>query len=69
MARLELTHPADLDDADYAAGVAALGREKLAELTWLAGYYATLALALAVFQPELPAEFWAAAGSNVDEDK
>jgi hypothetical protein len=37
--------------------IAVLGREKLAELTWLAGYYGTLALALAVFRPELPDGF------------
>ena len=29
-------------------------RERLAELTWLVGYYAALALALAVFRPVLP---------------
>lgn len=45
-----------LGDDDYKAGVALLGQEKLAELTWLAGYYGALALGLAVFRPELPAE-------------
>jgi AhpD family alkylhydroperoxidase len=46
-----------LPDADYAAGVAALGQERLAELTWLVGYYSALALALAVFRPSLPESF------------
>jgi len=43
-----------LSDDDYADGVEALGRERLAELTWLVGYYSALALALSVFRPELP---------------
>ncbi len=43
-----------LGDADYAAGVAGLGRERLADLTWLVGYYSALALALSVFRPVLP---------------
>jgi 4-carboxymuconolactone decarboxylase len=43
-----------LSDQDYADGVAALGQQRLAELTWLVGYYAALALALSVFRPELP---------------
>lgn len=43
-----------LSDDDYAAGLAGLGRERLAELTWLVGYYAALALSLAVFRPVLP---------------
>ena len=38
-------------------GVAALGRERLAELTWLVGYYSALALSLAVFRPVLPESF------------
>ncbi len=46
-----------LSDDDYAAGLALLGRARLAELTWLAGYYSALALALAVFRPELPESF------------
>ncbi len=50
----------NLPDADYAAGVTALGRERLAGLTWLVGYYAALALALAVFRPFLPESFTAA---------
>jgi alkylhydroperoxidase family enzyme len=43
-----------LSDEDYADGIAALGRERLAELTWLVGYYGALALALSVFRPVLP---------------
>ena len=43
-----------LSDEDYAAGLAGLGRERLAQLTWLVGYYAALALSLAVFRPVLP---------------
>jgi 4-carboxymuconolactone decarboxylase len=50
-----------LGDADYAAGVAGLGPERLATLTWLVGYYGALALALAVFRPELPEAFAASA--------
>jgi 4-carboxymuconolactone decarboxylase len=46
-------------DEDYAAGETGLGRERLAELTWLVGYYAALALALAVFRPVLPESFTA----------
>jgi 4-carboxymuconolactone decarboxylase len=46
-----------LPDADYADGVAGLGSERLAELTWLVGYYAALALSLAVFRPVLPESF------------
>jgi hypothetical protein len=42
----------NLPDEDYEAGVAAPGKECLAELTWLLGYYS--ALALAVFRPALP---------------
>jgi AhpD family alkylhydroperoxidase len=40
-----------LPDADYDAAVALLGAAKLAEVTWLVGYYSALALALAVFRP------------------
>ena len=43
-----------LPDADYADGVEVLGHERLAELTWLVGYYSALALSLAVFRPVLP---------------
>jgi alkylhydroperoxidase family enzyme len=50
----------NLADEDYAAGVAALGKERLAELTWLVGYYSALALALAVFRPFTPESFMAA---------
>ena len=46
-----------LSDEEYAAGVGALGRERLAELTWLVGYYSALALSLAVFRPALPESF------------
>lgn len=52
-----MTRDRSLPDRDYADGVAVLGQAKLAELTWLAGYYAALALALAVFRPDLPAGF------------
>jgi len=52
-----MTADRTLSDQDYADGVAALGRERLAELTWLVGYYGALALALAVFRPALPASF------------
>jgi alkylhydroperoxidase family enzyme len=50
----------NLADEDYAAGVAALGKERLAELTWLVGYYSALALSLAVFRPRIPESFTAA---------
>jgi 4-carboxymuconolactone decarboxylase len=50
----------NLPDGDYEAGTAALGRERLAELTWLVGYYSALALSLAVFRPFLPESFTAA---------
>ena len=46
-----------LSDDDYLAGVKALGPERLAELTWLVGYYSALALSLAVFRPVLPESF------------
>lgn len=49
-----MTAHRNLADEDYAAGVAALGRERLADLTWLVGYYSALALSLAVFRPVLP---------------
>jgi 4-carboxymuconolactone decarboxylase len=52
-----MTADRTLSDQDYADGVAALGRERLAELTWLVGYYGALALALAVFRPALPDSF------------
>ncbi|SFM63482.1 4-carboxymuconolactone decarboxylase/cardiolipin synthase [Pseudonocardia ammonioxydans] len=41
----------DLDDDRYAAALAALGRDTLAALVWLTGYYGMLATALAVFRP------------------
>jgi 4-carboxymuconolactone decarboxylase len=39
-----------LPDADYDAAVASLGPGRLAEVTWLVGYYSALALALSVFR-------------------
>jgi 4-carboxymuconolactone decarboxylase len=52
---LAMTVGRTLSDGDYAVGVETLGQERLSELTWLVGYYSALALALAVFRPELPA--------------
>jgi len=52
-----MTADRTLADEEYADGVAALGTERLAELTWLVGYYSALALALAVFRPVLPESF------------
>jgi alkylhydroperoxidase family enzyme len=49
-----MTAERNLPDEDYDTGLAALGQERLAELTWLVGYYSALALALAVFRPFLP---------------
>ena len=49
-----MTDDRTLSDEDYADGIAVLGRERLAELTWLVGYYGALALALSVFRPVLP---------------
>lgn len=40
-----------LTDCEYDCAVALLGTAKLAEVTWLVGYYGALALALAVFRP------------------
>jgi 4-carboxymuconolactone decarboxylase len=59
VARLARAMTADrtLSDEDYADGVTALGPARLAELTWLVGYYGALALALAVFRPALPESF------------
>jgi 4-carboxymuconolactone decarboxylase len=59
VARLALAMTVDrtLSDEDYADGVRALGQERLAELTWLVGYYSALALSLAVFRPVLPDSF------------
>jgi 4-carboxymuconolactone decarboxylase len=56
LARL-MTADRTLSDDDYAAGLADLGPARLAELTWLVGYYSALALALAVFRPALPEGF------------
>jgi alkylhydroperoxidase family enzyme len=55
-----MTADRTLADEDYEAGLAALGRERLAELTWLVGYYSALALSLSVFRPFLPESFTAA---------
>ena len=60
-----MTAERTLSDSDYDAGVAVLGRERLADLTWLVGYYSALALSLAVFRPFLPQAF--APGSSVTE--
>lgn len=59
VARLALAMTVDrtLSDEDYADGAGALGQQRLAELTWLVGYYSALALALAVFRPVLPESF------------
>jgi 4-carboxymuconolactone decarboxylase len=54
---LAMTVDRTLSDEDYSGGVAALGQERLAELTWLVGYYSALALSLAVFRPVLPESF------------
>jgi len=45
-----------LSDAEYETGIGALGERIVAELVWLVGYYAMLALALAVFDPPLGGE-------------
>lgn len=55
-----MTTDRNLPDEDYDQGVQALGRERLATLTWLVGYYSALALALAVFRPEVPEPMWTA---------
>jgi 4-carboxymuconolactone decarboxylase len=55
-----MTADRNLPDKDYDGGLAALGHERLATLTWLVGYYSALALALAVFRPEVPEPMWAA---------
>jgi alkylhydroperoxidase family enzyme len=52
-----MTADRTLPDEDYEAGLAVLGRERLADLTWLVGYYSALALSLAVFRPFLPESF------------
>ncbi|HEX7164602.1 MAG TPA: carboxymuconolactone decarboxylase family protein [Trebonia sp.] len=55
-----MTAERSLAGEDYEAGIAALGKERLAELTWLVGYYSALALSLAVFRPFIPESFGAA---------
>jgi AhpD family alkylhydroperoxidase len=47
----------NLSDEGYEAGLATLGKERLAALTFLVGYYSALALSLAVFRPVLPESF------------
>lgn len=59
-----MTAERNLPDEDYEAGLAALGKERLAELTWLVGYYSALALSLAVFRPFLPESFAAGRGTG-----
>lgn len=44
----------DVDDELYAAALAALGRDTLAALVWLVGYYSMLAGVLATFRPAGP---------------
>ena len=55
-----MTADRNLPDDDYDRGLRALGQERLATLTWLVGYYSALALALAVFRPQVPEPMWAA---------
>jgi 4-carboxymuconolactone decarboxylase len=52
-----MTADRNLSDEDYETGLATLGEQRLAELTWLVGYYSALALSLAVFRPFLPESF------------
>jgi alkylhydroperoxidase family enzyme len=40
-----------LTDEEYASAERVLGQARLADVTWLVGYYAALALALEVFRP------------------
>ena len=54
---LRMTVDRTLSDEDYSDAVGALGQPRLAELTWLVGYYSALALSLAVFRPVLPESF------------
>jgi 4-carboxymuconolactone decarboxylase len=60
---LAMTVERTLSDEDYADAIAALGQQRLAELTWLVGYYSALALSLAVFRPVLPESFAADHGA------
>jgi alkylhydroperoxidase family enzyme len=50
----QLVERRSLTDEEYARAEDILGRALLAELTWLVGYYAALALALEVFRPPHP---------------
>lgn len=52
-----MTAERNLSDESYEAGLATLGKERLAALTFLVGYYSALALSLAVFRPFLPESF------------
>jgi AhpD family alkylhydroperoxidase len=52
-----MTAERNLSDEGYEAGLATLGKERLAALTFLVGYYSALALSLAVFRPVLPESF------------
>lgn len=51
---LDVLQTGRLSDETYAQAVARFGAEGLAELVWLTGYYAMLAMALGAFDPELP---------------
>ena len=62
-----MTADRTLPDEDYEAGLAALGERRLAELTWLVGYYSALALSLAVFRPFLPDSFTAEHGKAPEQ--
>ena len=52
-----MTADRNLPDVDYQEAVAVLGTARLAELTWLIGYYSAMVLSLAVFRPVLPESF------------
>jgi 4-carboxymuconolactone decarboxylase len=54
-----MTAERNLSDEGYESGLATLGKERLAALTFLVGYYSALALSLAVFRPVLPESFTA----------
>jgi 4-carboxymuconolactone decarboxylase len=53
----ELVTKRDLDDSDYAEGVARLGLEVLVDLVFLVGFYAAIATTLATFRVPLPPGF------------
>lgn len=52
---LALAVDGDLDDDGFTRAEAALGRDRLAELVVLVGYYDLLALSLRVWRTPLPA--------------